>query len=142
MVLHFKRFHVATAPFPLPLHVVPQLGRGHLLCLLRGDEELIGDDRQGDVLACSSLQRLMHAGESTFGIMVQMPVFQRVIIDTVGCRTRDKTLAFKSLHRSAIPDTRSALERLDIKHRTRFDFQLDITRVLGCEMLHVLVREG
>ena len=70
-----------------------------------------------------------------------MPVLQRVIVDTVGRRTRDDAVAVKPVYRAAIPDRRAALERLDIQHRSRLHLHLDMPRVLRREMFDVLVRE-
>jgi len=142
MVLHFECFDIAAAPFPLPLHIVAQLRRGHLLRLLGGDKEFIGDDSEGDIFADTAFQRLVHTGEGALGIMIEMPVFEAIIVDTVGGRTVHQGLALEMLDRAAVSDAGSALERLDIEHRAGFDLELDITGVLRREMLDILIREG
>ena len=93
------------------------------------------------MLLVPALKRLAHAGEGTLGVVIQMPVLQRVIIDTVGGSTLDERLAFEFLNRAAVAYIRAALEGFDIKDRAGFQLHLYVPRALGGEMLHVLIRE-
>ena len=141
MVLHLKSLHVARSALPLPLHVVAQLRRGHLLRLLGGDEQLVRNDRQRDILPLTAFQRLAHACEGAFGIVLQVPVFQGVVVDPVRRRTGHQRLAVKLLDGAAVAHVVVLPERLDIEDRAWLHLQLHVTRVLGGEMLDVLVRE-
>ena len=142
MVLHLKRFHVTATSLPLPLHVMTQLRRGHLLRLLSRDKHLIRDNRKRYVLAFASLQGLVHGLEMAFGIVIQMPILERVVINTVGGDTLHERLAFELLDRTTISDIGPPLKRLNIKHRTGLNLQLQVTRMIRRKALDILVRKA
>ena len=141
MILDLEGFDVPATALQLALDIMAQLGRRHLLRLLRGDKQLVGNDRQRDILARAPLQTLAQPHKRTLRIMVEVPVFQGIIVDAVGREARDERLSFEILDGAAVADLRAALERLDIENRTRFHFQLDIPGILRREMLHVFVGE-
>ena len=120
MVLHLKGLYVARSAFPLPLHVMAQLRGRHLLRLLRGDEEFVRDDRQDDVLPLAALQTLAHACEGAFGIVLQVPVFQGVVVDPVGGGTGHEGLAVKLLDGTPVTHLVVFAERLDIEDSAGF----------------------
>ena len=108
MILDLEGFDVPATALQLALDIIAQLGRRHLLRLLRGDKQLVGDDRQRDILARAPLQTLAQPHKRTLRVMVEVPVFQRIIIDTVGREARDERLSFEILDRATVADLRAA----------------------------------
>ena len=72
MVLDFEGLDVSGPALALALHVMAQLGVGHLLRLFGGDEEFIRDDRHGDVLARPAFQFFAHTDEIALDIMMHL----------------------------------------------------------------------
>ena len=139
---HLESLDISASALALALHIMAQFGCRHLLCMLGGDEEFVGNDRQGDIHALCALERLMQAFERPFGIVVEMPLLERVVIDTVGGDTLHERLALKLLDRAAVTDAGTALERLHVEDGAWLDLHLDITCALLGEMLHVAIGEG
>ena len=110
MVLYLESFDVSAASFALTFHVAPQFRGRHLLGLLAGDEHLIGRDGQGDIERIAASEALTHAGENTAGIGVQMPVIERIVVDTVRRNSLNERFAFKMLDGAAIADITAPLE--------------------------------
>ena len=142
MVLDFEGLDVAGPALALALHVMAQLGVGHLLRLLGGDEELIGDDRHGDVLARPAFQFFAHTDEIALDIGLQMPVLEGIVVDALGGGTLDEGLAFEFLDGAAVAHVTLPPEGLDIEDGAGFDGHLDVLGVIGGEMLDVLVGKG
>ena len=107
--------------------------------MLGGDEEFVGDDRQGDGFAFAPFELFLHAGEGAEGIVIEVPAFEGVVIDTIGGHTHDECLAFELLDGDAVTDVTASLERFDMEDLTGFDHELDVACALLGKMLDVLV---
>ena len=141
VILDLEGLDVAHAPFFLPGDIGVQLGTGHGLAVVDGDQEVRWDDGQRRVLARAGADLLFHVDEIAYHIIDHCPFVERVVLDGLGGQPRDQLLILEMLERETVAHVRAGIVAVEIGDHARLDLQLGIAYIVYLLVLDVLVLE-
>ncbi len=141
VVLDLERLDIAHAPFLLALDVGMELGRGHRLAIVLGDEEVGGDDGERRVFPRARVDLLFHVLEIAHHVIDQRPVVERVVLDGLRREPRDEDFPLEMLEREAVSHVGTGVVAVEIGDDAGLDLQLGVADVIHLLVADVLVLE-